>query len=357
MKRLGGPEIKLPKLKLPKLQLPKLQLPKLQLSKSKAPKEQAPAPAEKPPEEKPRKEKAPRTGVRTAGRRIITLSIEGTDLRIISFFRNSIESWDSVSFNPQFLRLGHVADPEGLGEVIKSALEGRDVARSQLVCALPGMRAVSRVITMPKVGKKEMETVVPREVRRLLTVSEEDNYLHWRIMPSESGDDKLQVFVLAVPKDSLGAFMASLAIAGVQPGILDLKPLALMRGVNQKDAIIANGEGNSIELVIVVDDIPVLIRSVFLGEEVITQDYAVGRISDELGRTILTYNEINKENPLDPEVPVYLTGATAAGVPFALNVAALTGRTVQPLEPPMPYPEDLPLAEFMVNVGLLLKVL
>ena len=111
------------------------------------------------------------------------------------------------------------------------------------------------------------------------------------------------------------------------------------------------------ELVIVVDDVPVLIRSVFLGEEVVTQDYAVGRISDELRRTIDTYNESNVDNPLDPEVPIYLSGASAASVPFALNVAALTGRTVQPLEPPIHYPEDFPLAEFMVNVGLILKIL
>jgi hypothetical protein len=110
------------------------------------------------------------------------------------------------------------------------------------------------------------------------------------------------------------------------------------------------------ELVIVSDDIPVLIRSVFLGEGVVNQDYAVGRISDELGRTIVTYNEINKERPLDQDTPIYLTGAAAAGVPFALNVAALTGRTVQPLEPPITIPADLPIAEYMVNIGLLLKV-
>ena len=86
------------------------------------------------------------------------------------------------------------------------------------------------------------------------------------------------------------------------------------------------------------------------------QDYTVGRISDELGRTIVTYNEINKESPLDQDTPVYLTGAAAAGVPFALNVAALTGRTVQPLESPVTIPSDLPLAEYMVNIGLILKV-
>jgi len=288
-------------------------------------------------------------------KRIIALSIEGADLRLVSFYKDSIESWDSVSFNPELFKMGRVADPEGLGEAIKSALEGREVSKSQVVCAPPGLRAVSRVISIPKIGMRELESVVPREVRRLMTVSEEENYLHWQAIPTET--DQIQIFVLAVPKEPLLDFMEVLRVAGVSSRALDLKPLALMRAVNQKDAIIANGESNSIELVIGVDDVPVLMRSVFLGEEVVTQDYAVGRISDEIRRTVETYNESNMDNPLDPEVPIYLSGASAASVPFALNVAALTGRTVQPLEPPIHYPEDFPLAEFMVNVGLILKIL
>lgn len=295
--------------------------------------------------------KAPKGG---AGKRIVALSIEGTDLRLLYSLGNVVESWDSVPFDPQILKVGQVADSEGLAGVIRGAMEGRDVSKSQVVCALPGLRSVSRVITIPKVSNKEMPTVVPREINKLMTVSDEDNFLHWQPLSTEA--DQMHVFVLAVPKEPLMAMMSSLNMADMTPSALDLKPLALARAVNQKDAIIATGESNSMELVIVVDDVPVLMRSVFLGEGVVTQDYAVGRISDELGRTILTYNEINKDTPLDPEIPIYLTGAAASGVPFALNVAALTGRTIQPLEPPVVYPEGFPLADFMVNVGLVLKV-
>lgn len=298
----------------------------------------------------PKAKKAPKG----KGERIISISIEGTDVRIVHSSGISIESWDSVAFDPQVLKVGQIADPDGLGAVIRSAMEGRDVVKSQVVCAMPGLRSVSRVISIPRVGKKELPTVVPREVNKLMTISEEDNYLQWQELPSET--DQMQIFVLAIPKEPLMTFLDALKIAGLSPTALDLKPLALVRAVNQKDAVIATGESNSMELVIVVDDIPVLIRSVFLGEGVVTQDYAVGRISDELGRTILTYNEINKDNPLDPEIPIYLSGAAAGGVPFALNVAALTGRTVQPLEPPVLYPEGFPIADFMVNVGLILKV-
>jgi len=248
-----------------------------------------------------------------------------------------------------------VADPVGLGDAIKNALEGKGVKNSHVVCALPEMRAVSRIISIPKVSKKEMDTIVPREVRRLMTISEEDNYIHWQALPGET--QQAQVFVLVIPKDGVLQFLEALRLGGVKPHALDLKALALMRAVNQKDAIIASGESHSVELVIVVDDVPVLIRSAFISEGLVAEDYAVGRISDEIRRTIVTYDEMNKENPLDPDMPIYLSGATASSVPFALNVAAFTGRTIQPLEPPIHYPEDFPLSDFMVNVGLILKIL
>ena len=294
-------------------------------------------------------------GAKATDKRILSLTIEGTNIRTVIYHKNAVESWNSVTFDPHLIKMGQVADPEGLGEVIKNATKAIEPSKCYVVCALPGLRSVSRIINIPNVSKKEMEVVIPREVRRTMTVSEEDNYFHWQVLPATTAQTR--VFVLAVPKEPLSALLRALNQANLRPKSIDLKPLALMRAVNQRDAIIANCESNSMELVIISDDVPVLIRSVFLGEGVVTQDYAVGRISDELGRTIVTYNEINKEHPLDPNVPIYLTGAAAAGVPFALNVAALTGRTVQPLEAPIRCPENFPLAEYMVNLGLILKVI
>jgi len=239
--------------------------------------------------------------------------------------------------------------------VIRSALEGRDLTRGRVICALPGLRTMSRVMSMPKVAKKEMAGVVSREARRVMSITEEDNYIHWQLLPSEA--DVFQVYVLAVPKEPLHNLVEATRAAGLRAFAVDLKPLALMRAVNKKDAIIANVESNSVELVIVADDIPRLVRSVFLGEAVISQDYAVSRVSDEITRTIGFYNDSNPDSPLSPEVPIFLTGAVASGVSFALNVGALIGYPILPLDPPLPCPEGFPVAEFMVNLGLLLKVL
>ena len=83
----------------------------------------------------------------------------------------------------------------------------------------------------------------------------------------------------------------------------------------------------------------------------------MGRISDELVRTIAYYNDSHKDEALDPELPIYLTGALASSVPFSINVATLTGRPIESLDPPLRYPTELPVAEYMVNMGLVIRAL
>jgi type IV pilus assembly protein PilM len=200
-----------------------------------------------------------------------------------------------------------------------------------------------------------LDGIVQREARRVIGASLDDSYLHWRALPVKTRHR--QVYVLIVPKEPLHALMKALQTAGLKPKLIDLKPLALMRAVNRRDAIIANGESNSMETVIVVDDIPALVRGTVLSEGAASPDYAVGRISDELVRTIAYYNDSHRDDPLDPELPIYLTGSLATSVPFSINVATLTGRAIEPLEPPLRYPDELPVAEYMVNMGLVIRAL
>ena len=289
-------------------------------------------------------------------KRIISLSVEGTTLRLLGSRGASVDVWETVPFNPQFLKNGHVVDPEGLGEVLKTALANMKLTGGTTVCALSAVGSTSRILDLPPiVDKGQLGSIVQREARRLAGAPLEDYYLYWRPLPLRTRQQ--QVFVLTVPKEPLHDMMKAVAAAGLKSRLIELKPLALVRAVNRRDAIIANGESNSVEVVIVIDDVPTLIRSIFLGEGVLSSDYAVGRISDELVRTIAHYNDSHKDEPLNPELPVYLTGAVAGSIPFAINVATLTGRPIQPIEPPLHYPAELPLAHYMVNIGLVLRVL
>ena len=289
-------------------------------------------------------------------KRIIALSIEGTVLRILGSRGDSVDVWGSVPFRPSCVRNGHVADPDGLGGVIKNALVDMELTKGVYVCALPAIGSTSRIIDLPlEVDVAALGGIVQREARRFMGASLDDYYLHWRALPARTRHR--QVFSLAVPREPLHALMEAMQKAAQIPKIIELKPLALMRAVNRRHAIIANGENSSVEMVIVVDDTPVLIFGTAFAEGALHPDYAVGRISEELVRTIGYYNDSHKDEALDPELPIYLTGALASSAPFSINVATLTGRLIERLDPPLRYPSELPVAEYMANMGLVIRAL
>ena len=72
---------------------------------------------------------------------IIALSIDGATLRVLGSRGDLVEVWESVPFNPRFVRNGHVAEPEGLGEVIRNTVVNMKLTKGMCVCALSAVAA------------------------------------------------------------------------------------------------------------------------------------------------------------------------------------------------------------------------
>jgi hypothetical protein len=137
---------------------------------------------------------------------------------------------------------------------------------------------------------------------------------------------------------------------------MDLRPIALARAIGRPDAIVANLEEGSLDLVVVAQDVPALVRSLPLpSSEVSDRDAAQERLIGELERTLAYYDETNPDQPLDPDTPLYLTGNLAAGIALAERVRAATRHPIGRLTGLPPYPDDLPVGDYLVNIGLALK--
>lgn len=289
--------------------------------------------------------------LRSLQRHVVSLSVEGTNLRVLTMAGKSVETWFSVPLNPVFLREGYVANSAGLSEAIGKALKARGVGGGRAVCALTSLGSVHRIISAPQMARKDLANIVPRELRR--AAINLDNYsVTWQVLPGKSGT--LQVYIIGVPREPLVAFVETLRLAGIKPVAVDVKPLALARAVNRRNAIIAHGERDTIELAIVVDNVPVLMRSVYLGAET-TPPQVAARLADELERTLDFYNGTNSAAQLPSDIPIYVTGEVAAYPRFAENLTSALARNIAVLEPPLKLPEDLPAHLFAVNIGLVLK--
>jgi Tfp pilus assembly PilM family ATPase len=283
----------------------------------------------------------------------VSLSFDGTNIRIVGSSGKKIEKWDSVSFDSKLLREGSITDTRGMAQVIKQALSERKLTTKNVRWALSSIGSSSQIITIPQAEKVKLETLVEREARKTLSVSPETSYLHWQLLPDTGSARK--VYAVAIPREPVQLLIQACQLAGVTIESIDLKTLALGRAVNQKDAIIAHGEMNAVEMVIMLDSVPALTRGIWLREKDLDTGRVTALLLQQLASTIEYYNDMNRSATLSTDIPIYLTGETTLNPDLAERVRSLSGRPVGNLEPPLSYPEHFPTPLYMANLGLILK--
>jgi hypothetical protein len=154
--------------------------------------------------------------------------------------------------------------------------------------------------------------------------------------------------------------MQSLASTGLLRFVIDSKPLALLRAVKRvnqagkTEAIIANLEQDSLDLILVVANLPAVIRSFSLTKERLDQKGRLERLRNELTQTVLFYNDSHPNARMRPSAPVYVTGKMLDGGQTLGYLKSALDRPIQEPLKPMPCPQGLPLAEYTANLGLAL---
>jgi hypothetical protein len=284
------------------------------------------------------------------GRRpIIGLSIEGTDLRLISVSGRKIERVVCKPLPADLMPGGVVADPAAFGAAVSAILTEYEVPRGTVVAGFPDTDAIARMMTLPKEAGKKLVEVAQREARRDPVIGQGD----YRIYQQKVGESESEItaFVLAVRRIALEQYLAGLRQAAILPHMVELRPLAMIRAINQPHTIIANVERTSLDVVVVNNNLPLIMRSVPLSG---SDAEMVEVVTLELGRTIESYNS-NQPQPLNPRLPMVLIGELSAQPDMVEAVEQRLGHPIAPLTCPFAAPPGFAVANFVVNIGLVLK--
>jgi hypothetical protein len=206
---------------------------------------------------------------------------------------------------------------------------------------------------------------VQRKAKQEFALPIDDVDISWKIV--ERTQDNLKAYVLAIPKEITDSQVETLAVANLRPKVMDTKPLALIRAVNRKNTLIVNLEEYSMAVIIVVEGLPVIVRTVPLESGDLTPEAKLDLLSQELARTTKFYNESNKKNRLPEDTPLYTTGTMfnflrladrlTNSSPLRNRLQERTSYPLQILKPNLESPKILPLPEYAVNIGLALKAL
>ncbi len=187
-----------------------------------------------------------------------------------------------------------VADPEAFAVQVERLAEQTGIARNTRVAiVLPD--AAARLALVPRASLKgkanEREEVVRFQLRKLLPY--DSHRARIAISEQEPAEEALAV---AVSQTGLGAFEKPFRDIGLDPGLVELSGLALVRGVAppRGDWLIVNWEPEYVSLFLVRDGAVLLTRNLTsLG---ITDEQDVAR---EVANTTLYHRERLGGRPLD----------------------------------------------------------
>ena len=283
----------------------------------------------------------------------VGLTYEGAVLKLLTCEGRRVLSWEAIPFDPRLISGTVVVEPYNLGRLVREAFDRRGLPTWRVHCALPAAGSLSRMVEVPRLGPRDRRRAVMNEAMRSLGVSPGRHYIYWQTV-EEQADGQL-VFVLAVPRDGMRSLIETMRAAGIRPRSVDITPLALARGVGMPDAIVLELDPRGVDLVVVIDEVPLLLRSVVFGEQALTLEEAQEAALELLTTELRRFEDVYVGSRVDRNVPIFLAGDLGAGLRLADRVRTATGHPLGRAAPMLDFPAEFPVADYLANAGLILK--
>jgi type IV pilus assembly protein PilM len=288
-------------------------------------------------------------------KKVTTLFIRDDAINLLVMRGERVEKWAVMPLEPGLVNQGLIVDEAQVVAKLKELFKLEKMGMGRVIAGISGHNSVYRIITLPELPEAVLPEAVKREAKRVIPVPLEEVYLSYQPITTPQGE-KI-VFLAAFPRNIADMLYQTLHKAGLQPYMMDLAPLALCRAANQPRSIIVNARADHLDIVVIVDRIPQLIRRLSLPGEAEPLDERLDTVTEEIDRTIAFYNSSHAEEPLDAAVPMLVCGDLARKPENWQALAEKSTHPVSVMPSPVETPEGFDANEFMVNIGLGLKEL
>ncbi len=293
-------------------------------------------------------------GKRMAMGAVVTLDVDSTAIRLLETARGTVKKWASIPLETGEVEEGRVSDQPALGTMVKQLMSSSGIKASKVNVSVSGLYSISRILPMSGLpAGLTTEEALLEMAQDAMPLSEDRLYLSWQTIAAGEGEQN--ALVVGVPRDAIDGAVQSLRAAGLNPHILELKAMALTRVVNKERAIVLNIEPSSFDIVVAVNGVPEIMRTIPWQLDKLTEEDKVEHLALTLELTVDFYNLRHPNAPLDPATPLFITGQTAEDSTLGEKLQAKLGYPVEPLAPPLECPENLPISQYAVNIGLALR--
>ena len=284
-------------------------------------------------------------------KRILAVDLGARELRVLEAEGDRITAHAEVS-------LPEGAFEEGmptalLTTAVRSMLESTPFQARTARVAISEEGVAIRDFRLPALPHSELADAVIFEGRRLVPIHPGDAYYAWHADRAEAG---YRVYLVAARRDMIDALVRTLVAAGVQPERIDLKPLALARGMGAKDGLLLDWSPGEATLVLMAGGRPRFFRSFTLDAAALDIDGQLDELALSLNALVKFVRGSEPDVSIGPETALYLSGR------FALVDAGLEqagrrfGFAIKEPTPRFRAPADFPWQAHLAGLGLIQPV-
>lgn len=283
----------------------------------------------------------------------VTVDIGDSEIRVLTTRGRRVTGWQSLPLPPGTVKDGLVVEPETVGAYLKARLAGQKLFSRVVRASITGLGSISRVIDLPLMPAPLLERAVVREAKREMPVPLESLYLSWQVI--EETEDKQKVFILGMPKEIVDTNLEALRRAGLKVRVMDIRTLALARSAQRREAVILGLEPWCYDIILVFQGIPVISRTVIQQLEELSPEEGIEQLAEDISRTVKFFRTSQQNDALGQDTPIQIGGKLASQPAFVKLLARRMDYPVESLRPPLDCPPELPVPQFLVNMGLALK--
>jgi type IV pilus assembly protein PilM len=281
-----------------------------------------------------------------------TIYIDDSAIWVLTTKGRQAQKWVNMPLEPGLVKDGVILEEDAVANRVNELWRSQKIGTGRVIAGISGINCLYRLLTLPELSRDLLPEAVMREAGRVLGIPLEQLYLSWQTLPSSRGE--ILVYLAASPKNSVDALISTLRKAGLNPYLMDLKPLALARTITEPRAIIIDLQSTNFDIVVVADGIPQVARSLPLTQQVPLEEKATV-IKKEIDRAITFYNSSHVDNPIEVSVPLLVSGELTNQQDAWKALIGKQERPVQALSLPMETPENFPPGQYVTNIGLALK--
>ncbi len=278
---------------------------------------------------------------------MFTLDIEDTCIRMMVVKGKRVETAASLPLEPGLLRDGVIIDTATVSQRIMELMAAHGITERNVVTSISGIHSIYRVVNLPQLPKNLLDEAARREMERVMPMPLPELYTSWQAV--NVSDIETVICLVGSPRNTVDAMLETLQQAGLESKVMDIRPLALARVTDEKDAIIINVGPTSFDIIITIDGFPELLRSLPFPADTTSASDKIAEVKEELDRTVAFYNSSHKGNPITQHIATFVSGELGG------MLAATLGYRVKSLPDLLSYTDDLNVSEYATNIGLALK--